>query len=605
MGTVLDISRETGLSWSLTLSALTHHCFVTGTTGSGKSNTCRYLLEQLHAHGIPFWVLEPAKREYRSLLKHRALRDRVRVYTPGNERVAPLRLNLFQPPAGTLLSEWIGGLKTVISSSFALYGSMPQLLERSLYQAYEEQGWNTARDVVSAKESRAFPTLTSFVATLTTVIDEAGYGRELSADFHGALTTRIRSLTLGSTGAMLNSTVRCDVRELLCYPTIFEFASVTNDQELSLLMGVLLLNLAAVRRSDGSSANLKHLLVLEEAHRLLPALGPLAETSEVAQTRSQAVNLFVNMLAELRASGQGFVLADQSPEKIVSDALKNTGTKIVHRLPDLPDRNAVGNTMALTAIQKTALARLNKGAAVVYTEGPTPAALVHVPLMLTLPPVTDEEIRKSMAPHLLVEQTASAGPALSAKITTPERPEQSETGLFRGVELLRCLLSGKTPDDLQPDQVRQYVADRAAFLRIETGEADRLQHLLLDAADRTLTNDQNRRAWEQFAADMSRLMLAKRHEQTRCADCPSHVCYGAETEGMMASVAWWQALRQSLESGDAAALREFSTAVAHHPDMTMDSSTEPVRSALVRCLGIRVLAEFDFAEPWATFNRLG
>ena len=39
------------------------------------------------------------------------------------------------------------------------------------------------------------------------------------------------------------------------------------------------------------------------------------------------------MLAEIRAYGEGIVVAEQIPTKLVPDVVKNTALKVVHRLP--------------------------------------------------------------------------------------------------------------------------------------------------------------------------------------------------------------------------------------------------------------------------------
>src|SRR5262249_16074375 len=65
------------------VSEVTRHCLITGTTGSGKTNTVLFLVDQLwrghpfhspkksgpRRERIPFLLIEAAKREYRSLIK--------------------------------------------------------------------------------------------------------------------------------------------------------------------------------------------------------------------------------------------------------------------------------------------------------------------------------------------------------------------------------------------------------------------------------------------------------------------------------------------------------------------------------------------------------
>ena len=103
-------------------------------------------------------------------------------------------------------------------------------------------------------------------------------------------------------------------------------------------------------RAEGPSApRLRHLTVIEEAHRLLrqPAQG------EGGGPAAHAVEMFAGLLAEIRAYGEGLVIAEQIPSKLIPDVIKNTAIKIVHRLPAKDDRDAVGATMNLTDEQSS------------------------------------------------------------------------------------------------------------------------------------------------------------------------------------------------------------------------------------------------------------
>ena len=59
----------------LNLETLTSHCFITGSTGSGKSNTTSKLIDELikPENNVKFLIIEPAKGEYKILLLHNVL----------------------------------------------------------------------------------------------------------------------------------------------------------------------------------------------------------------------------------------------------------------------------------------------------------------------------------------------------------------------------------------------------------------------------------------------------------------------------------------------------------------------------------------------------
>ncbi len=75
--------------------------------------------------------------------------------------------------------------------------------------------------------------------------------------------------------------------------------------------------------------------------------------------------MFSDILAEIRAYGQGLGIIDEVPSKLVTDAIKNTNLKIVHRLVSADDRDAMANALALTEDQPHIIARLKVGQAIV------------------------------------------------------------------------------------------------------------------------------------------------------------------------------------------------------------------------------------------------
>ena len=112
--------------------------------------------------------------------------------------------------------------------------------------------------------------------------------------------------------------------------------------------------------------------VVEEAHRLM-------RNVEGGRASSHAVELFAALLAEIRAYGEGIVVAEQIPSKLLPDVIKNTACKFVHRLPAADDRAAVGATMNLTAEQSEYVVSLRPGTAAVFTDGMDRPVLAVMP----------------------------------------------------------------------------------------------------------------------------------------------------------------------------------------------------------------------------------
>ncbi|MFW2154062.1 hypothetical protein, partial [Acinetobacter gyllenbergii] len=65
----------------------------------------------------------------------------------------------------------------------------------------------------------------------------------------------------------------------------------------------------------------------------------------------------------------GLIIADQIPNKLAPEVLKNTNTKIIHRLFAADDRHAIGETVGLNEEQINFLPMLKAGEAIVYSAG--------------------------------------------------------------------------------------------------------------------------------------------------------------------------------------------------------------------------------------------
>jgi hypothetical protein len=124
--------------------------------------------------------------------------------------------------------------------------------------------------------------------------------------------------------------------------------------------------------------------------------------------RFKAVSMFANLLAEVRAYGAGLIICDQSPSKLARDVLKNTNTKIAHRIVSSDDAAALAMSMRLRKDQAGALASLATGTAAVFSGGDDYPILVAVPpVMEDLPwPTTEEVSQASVA--WLADETSNA-----------------------------------------------------------------------------------------------------------------------------------------------------------------------------------------------------
>lgn len=380
IGTVLDAGRPTNYAYALDVDNLTRHGLVVGTTGSGKTNTVFHLLRQLDDQDVPLLVVEPAKTEYRALLDS-ALGDDLQVFTLGDETTAPFRINPFEIRPGVAVQTHIDHLTALFNASFVMYAPMPYVLEQCIHEIYEDRGW----DLVTGENRRgrhpqAHPTLTDLYEKIDEVVAALGYDQEITRDVTAALKTRIDNLRIGSKGLMLDTQTSVPIEDLLSRPTVLELDAVGDDAEKAFLMGLVLYSLYEHYQASGASgdAGLGHVTVVEEAHRLLSA-APAAAGPEASNMAGQAVASFTNLLAEIRAYGEGVLVVDQTPAKLAPAVVKNTNLKVVHRLLAADDRSLVGGSMGAGDAQTDWLGLSGVGEAVVFSGDDDQPILVDVP----------------------------------------------------------------------------------------------------------------------------------------------------------------------------------------------------------------------------------
>lgn len=365
---------------------LTRHALIIGITGGGKTNTSKSILNTLWnvditQEKVPFMVIESAKREYWELGNLKGFEDLL-VFTLGDESSKTsvrYRINPFETNSKISLQTHIDYLLSTFKASFDLYPPMPYILEKAVYEIYSDRGWDIVENI-NRYGLTEYPTLTDLYNKIDVIVDDMGYHQEVQSNVKAALQARIYSLMIGGKGAMLNTPKSVPIDELLSRPVIMELEDLGDDETKSFVIGILLVQLYEYRKSQMTkgSKSLSHVLMVEEAHRLLKNV---SETGEGGNTRAKSVEFFCNMLAEIRTFGQGIIIADQIPTKLASDTIKNTNLKIVHRTVALEDRETIGRAMNMSSEQINYLSSLNRGYAAVYAEGDNRPKCVKFPLV--------------------------------------------------------------------------------------------------------------------------------------------------------------------------------------------------------------------------------
>ncbi|MES9539317.1 helicase HerA-like domain-containing protein [Actinomadura sp. NPDC000600] len=382
LGAILDgQDREVG-RFTVPRSTINRHVFVTGATGAGKSQTVRHLLEQLTRAGVPWLAIEPAKSEYAAMAgRIQDLGGPVTVVNPSDPDSVPLSVNPLAPEPGYPVQAHIDMVRALFQAAFDAEEPFPQIMAQALQRVYENNGWDvvTGGGVPGSLIEPAVPTLEQLQNAALQVIQDVGYGRELMADVQGFVDVRLRSLRIGSAGRFFEGGHPADIGGMLRDNIVLAIEDVANDEDKAFLMGTLIirivehLRMRERKRDRAAGAALRHVIVIEEAHRLLRNRGP-------ERGSSHAVELFAGMLAEIRAYGEGIIVAEQIPTKLVPDVIKNTALKVVHRLPAFDDRHQVGAAMNLDGDQSREVVSLRPGVAAVFADGMDRPLRVRVPL---------------------------------------------------------------------------------------------------------------------------------------------------------------------------------------------------------------------------------
>ena len=372
LGKVFSMGIENETEVRLDRDSLTMHTFITGSTGSGKSNTVYEILNQLRIYGIPFLVVEPAKGEYKNIFGQ--FSD-VAVYGTNPKKTSLLRINPFRFPSDIHVLEHLDRLVELFNVCWPMYAAMPAILKEAMEKAYVEAGWNISTS--ENPKGEIFPNFSDLLEQIERVINESKYSADSKGDYSGALCTRVRSLTNGLNGLIFCNDDLTDA-DLFDKSVIVDLSRVGSTETKSLIMGLLVMKLNEYRMTSSNiNSPLTHITVLEEAHNLLKRTST-EQTSESSNLLGKSVELLANSIAEMRTYGEGFIIADQSPGLLDLSVIRNTNTKIILRLPEQSDRELVGFAASLDKEQIVELSKLERGVAAIFQNNWIEPVLVKI-----------------------------------------------------------------------------------------------------------------------------------------------------------------------------------------------------------------------------------
>lgn len=377
-GNVMHMGNVEATQMVFDLDRFASHCFICGASGSGKSNTTYNLLDAFHCRKdekgcpapIPFLVIEPAKGEYKTEF---AGMPGMQIFTCKPDGFRMLSINPFEFHKDVHIKEHLAHLNSVVSTCWPLYGPMPAMLKDAFEEAYISCGWDLELSQRIVKIGRKFPTFAEVLPAIEKIIDESTYSGEEKGNYKGALCMRIKMLMNGFEGQIFGNPEGIPDTELFDQSAVVDLSSLGNPETRSLIMGVLIVRMREYRfaqQTKNSSLNsrVKHITVLEEAHNILKRCSH-ESSQDSGNVQGASVGMLVDCIAEMRSCGEGFMIIDQSPGAVDEAALKNTAIKIVMRLPEKNDCEAIGSTLSLKENQILELSRFDKGVAAVFHEG--------------------------------------------------------------------------------------------------------------------------------------------------------------------------------------------------------------------------------------------
>ncbi len=399
LGNMVDMGVEQNAPYCIDLNDLVRHTLVCGSTGSGKSYTCKRILHELLKKEVPVLVIEPAKDDYVrwALEMNKALPEHMQfqIFMPGYDEfegvpLRQLKLNPFEPAAvkgaKVDMMSRCENLVALLNASLPTDDILPVLVDETVYshyQGYYRSDFTCGRPM---EQQEVYPPLSTLTEMAKYVLNRRNYEAKVRDNLTACLQTRFQYLTRGTRGQLLDVDRSTDWSILFDRPTVINISGISAAKDKALIMSLLMLSLYEYRksqyahdpvyRSRASQNKLQHITLVEEAHNVL--LKPEGSAAGSGNPQQVVADLFSNMLSEIRSYGQGLMIVDQVPTRLIPDAIKNTNYKIVHRLTAPDDCEIMSASLALRPDQQSLIPALSQGYAVVCGDKDDAAAWLHM-----------------------------------------------------------------------------------------------------------------------------------------------------------------------------------------------------------------------------------
>ena len=364
----LDMGRAWGTDQRVRigLGDLEGHGFLTGATGSGKSTSLLRLLSQAwNRHRLPFLLIDPVKDEYEHMSER---------FEGGLTLVRgrDIRLDIMRAWQGEDPADHLAQVARAFIGSFTMPSPAPYVVTKLFDQVVGQPGGPCGATLHDVRDM------------LDPIVASLGYAGEPQANIRAIIATRLDLLLSPLRAARLCWPDSTMIFRLMSGPAVVTLADLGDDEERSFLVLVLTMAVRAMARLRGAVGGVRHLLVLEEAHRVIPDIPPSADPEATSAAKVSA-DLLSGMLAEVRAYGEQVLVVDQSPSRVSPEVLRNTNLKIVHRVVHPDDQVQVAGAMSMLAQEGRGLGLLRAGQAVISSRARPQPQTVAIAVAEPLP----------------------------------------------------------------------------------------------------------------------------------------------------------------------------------------------------------------------------
>ena len=384
IGNIVDTGVLQSNPYTVSVNSLVRHSLVVGSTGCGKTTTCKTLINAILEKKKPILIIEPAKDEWVrwAIKQNETLQDneKICIFEPGvsvfeGTKLSNLRLNPFQPAAikdaPIDMQTRCEKITALINATLPTGDILPVIMDEALYSYLDEKVEDFEEEEI--EQLSKYPLLEGALPVAKKMLAERGYEKKVTDSFVACLETRFKYLTRGKRGKILNDCISTSYDKLFNHNCVINLSKIPNAKDKALIMSMILLAQYEYRtsaytydkdyRKHAQANELMHLTVIEEAHNVLSRPSAAAEGS--GNPQQVVADLFSNMLSEIRSLGEGFMIIDQVPTKLIPDVIKNTNYKICHRMTSIDDCSVMAQALALREDQKGIIPTLEQGQAII------------------------------------------------------------------------------------------------------------------------------------------------------------------------------------------------------------------------------------------------